>query len=334
MATFLELWPNKRAARTTMKTLGLPIPAFWFGNDLDIGLSWAHSVGWPVVAKAAHEVESRVWATRLCRDSASLAGAFRQILLPTEEIRNEGLTPQIVLEKFIDGPEFCISVIANTGCRPHIAAVSEKLLGPGPSFFEVGHAIPPSLRQESLATIKSVALQAVEALGVSGAICNVEIRIDKNKPLIVGISCGPGESYFSELVRVTSGWDLLQVARQLASDLPLHPPSGPIAKCGVYHCITTEAEAVIGYHVPEQRDAARVPLLVEMDVAPGTKVFPINHIQGRILGRMLSFGERPSDAWNGIRNLKQYLNLTFTSLSSNLHDNEQKSCDCWGAGCC
>jgi cysteine synthase A len=317
-----------------MQTLGIPIPAFWVGDDLHACLSWAHSIGWPVVAKAAHKVENHVWATRLCRDSASLAEAFRQILFLNEESRNEGLASQILLEKFIDGPEFSISIIATTASRLYIAAVSEKLFGPGPSFFDVGHAIPPSLRQESLAMIKSVALQAVDALGVSGALCSVGIRIDKNKPLIVGISCRPRETYFSELVRLTSGWDLLQVTRQLASDLPLHPPSGPVAKCGVYHCITTDVEAVIGYHLPEQRDAAGIPLLVEMDVSPGTKVFPTNHIEGRVLGRMLSFGERPSDAWNGIRNLKQHINLTFTSLSSNLHDNEQESCSCGGAGCC
>ncbi len=330
----VESGENKVAARGAMKAAGVSIPSFWFGTDLQAGLEWSSAVGWPIVAKPANDANSRM--VRLCRNYEDLFAAFQQILSATYNIGGGRLVYGVLLEEFIEGPEFSVEIIASANESPTVVAVCEKLLGPEPFFVEIGHAVPPSLRAKPLEAVKSMAIQAVKALGVINIVCHVEVRLADNGPVVIEVNLRPPGGKLPELICLTSGWDLSRAAVELACGFPLHAPLDEYAPCGIYHCITTDSEAVIEYEKkPVELEGVRFTPYVEIDVAPGTTVYPVNHVRGQVLGRILAFGRSPSEAWNDIRKIKQSLNLTFIPSSTDEKTMNYGECSgCWEKGCC
>jgi len=325
---------NKIAAKKIMKRAGVSVPLFWFGTDVQAGLGWSNSHGWPVVAKPANDANSRM--VRLCHNSDDLYAAFEQILSAQLNIGGLPLLSGVLLEQFIEGPEFSVEIITRIGECPNVIAVCEKLIGPKPFFVEIGHAIPSSLRRESLQMVESMAIRAIQALGVINMVCHVEVKLSEDGPFIIEVNLRPPGGKLPALIRAVSGWDLHRAAIELACGLPIHTPREDRASCGIYHCITADCEAVLHYDKsPLELEGVLFAPYVEMDVAPGATVYPVNHVMGQILGRILSFGDSPSEAWNVIRKTKQSMNLTFTPISSTESIISDQSCSgCWDKGCC
>lgn len=325
---------NKLSAKQAMKSAGVSVPTFWFGSNFQSALDWSISVGWPVVAKPANDANSRM--VRLCRDSEDLSAAVEQILSASKNVGGLPLAFGVLLEKFIDGPEFSVEIISLAGQSPKVVTVCEKLLGPEPFFVEIGHAVPPSLRSGSLEAIKSMAIRATQAVGAINIVCHVEVRLAEGDPFIIEVNLRPPGGKLTELIRAVSGWDLPRAAVELACGLPLHTPPDDYARCGIYHCITTDFEAVIDYEKrPVELEDTQVAPYVEMDVPPGAYVYPVNYAKGQILGRILAYGNSPGEVWNVIRKIKQTMNLRLTPLSADEKNILDRSCSgCWETGCC
>ena len=154
--------------------------------------------------------------------------------------------------------------------------------------------------------------------------------------MIIEVNLRPAGGRVPELIQRSTGWDLRQAAIELACGLALRAPAPDfVSLCGIYHCITAERESIIDYGKdPIELDRVRFVPTVEIDVAPGSAVYPVNHPDGQVLGRILAFGTSPSDAWEVIRCVKRAMHLTFQPRSADGAASGDDCSGCWEKGCC
>ncbi|MGE4284674.1 MAG: ATP-grasp domain-containing protein [Clostridia bacterium] len=122
----------------------------------------------------------------------------------------------ILVEEFIEGPEVSVETITYKGITSVIAITDKITTGP-PYFVELGHTQPSVLPPQIQENIRSVAIQAVEALGINNSPSHVELKITETGPKIIELGARMGgDCITSHLVPLSTGVDLVGAAIDLA----------------------------------------------------------------------------------------------------------------------
>lgn len=82
-------------------------------------------------------------------------------------------SPSVIVEEFVDGPEFSAEGIVLDGA-PVLLGITEKSTTPPPYFVEVGHVQPPA-RRDLDPGVESTVLAAVRAVGLRHSLFHVEL---------------------------------------------------------------------------------------------------------------------------------------------------------------
>lgn len=155
-----------------------------------------------------------------------------------ERSKAESRDKTVMLEQFIDGPEFSVEIIIWQK-KIHILTVTDKKTTGAPYFVELGHNQPSCYPESTVEIIKQAAYQGVIALELNNCAAHAEIKLHEGNAYIMEIGARLGGDFIStELTRLSTGIDMVEaavnVALGVAPDLTSTEPKYSV--CIRYFC--------------------------------------------------------------------------------------------------
>ena len=195
-----EIATNKYLMRCAMRDAGIPGPEFILtGNHID--KNDFSRFQYPLIVKPV--------------DLSSSRGIMR--VDSPEELQNAveyalswSKKEEVLVEEFIDGPEYSGESIAYQG-KYKLLAVTEKRTTGAPHYVERGHIQPAKLTDEQYKTVEDTLYKAFASMGIEYGAIHPEFRITKDgvvKFMEIGIRMG-GDCIGSDLVPLSTGYDYM-----------------------------------------------------------------------------------------------------------------------------
>lgn len=177
------------------------------GKDEEVDIHQLKKLGLPIILKP--------------RDATSSQGVFK--IDNYEEIdnyihitRSFASKGEVIIEEFIDGPEFSIESITYKG-NTIIVQYTEKFITPFPRTVEMGHLQPALLDEKEKKVISDVVIKAIKAIGIDNSASHTEVKLTVDGPKVVEIGARLGGDFISSyLVKESCGVDMDKAAIQVA----------------------------------------------------------------------------------------------------------------------
>ncbi|MPM22653.1 Phosphoribosylamine--glycine ligase [bioreactor metagenome] len=198
---------NKVAMRLALEKAGVPIPKFSIISNIDeYRVAVTEFQGRYIVKPADNSGSRGIFLVEKPEDSDI---AFNYSM-------SNSSNGFILVEEFVEGPEISVETITYNGVTSIIAVTDKITTGP-PYFVELGHTQPSMLSLQVQENIRSVAIQAVEALGINNSPSHVELKITEKGPKIIELGARMGgDCITSHLVPLSTGVDMVGAAIDLA----------------------------------------------------------------------------------------------------------------------
>ena len=150
----------------------------------------------------------------------------------------ESRDKSVLIEQFIEGPEFSIEIIVWNG-KVNVLAVTDKKTTEAPHFVELGHNQPSCFSSDEVETLKAAAVAGVKALGVNNCACHAEAKLMEGKAYLMEIGARLGGDFIAtELTHLSTGIDMVAAAVDVALGIEpdLSVKKTPMAACIRYFC--------------------------------------------------------------------------------------------------
>lgn len=190
---------SKRLLRAALSARAGLNPEHVVVDDPERAVAGARELGLPVVLKPTGLTGSAY--VKRCDDEAAVRDMARKIIsmgayhgIPVE--------PCVVVEEFLDGPEFSIEAMAGRAL-----GVTAKEISSGPYFVELGHTYPAPCPEDLLDRVSTAAESALDVVGLDTGPAHVEVKLDRSLRRAAVIEVNPrlGGDRIPELVRLAQG---------------------------------------------------------------------------------------------------------------------------------
>ncbi|TKA01931.1 ATP-grasp domain-containing protein [Actinacidiphila oryziradicis] len=276
---------NKRLQRSALDAAGVPQPHWAPCRGTAEARDFAKSAGWPVVVKPADRAAS--CAVFVVHTEAELDAAVEAALI-------ESWGADVVVEEYLDGPEFSVEAVAADGVVTTVA-VTSKGIGGRTGVLKLDAEIPARLVDSDRAAVERVAADAVLACGLLDGPAHTEVRLTAEGPRIVEVNGRVGGVFISNMVYAVTGVDLYRAWYDV-----LHGKAPGLANekrgFAVRRCVS-EAEGLV-----ESVEIGALPpevmgrhLLTRCFVHPGDRLTAISN-GNEMRAAVVAFAERREDA--------------------------------------
>ncbi len=215
---------NKHLMREAFERYGAPSPKSFCTNNVD--------EAWDIfINKFSHNTA----ILKPSRNSGSRGVAKISQQISKEEFvslfnraMNESRDQSVMIEQFIEGPEFSVEIIVWNG-HVNVLTMTDKKTTEAPYFVELGHNQPSVFPLEIQAKLKDAAVAGVKALGLKNCAAHAELKLIEDKPYLMEIGARLGGDFIStELTRLSTGIDMVAAAVNVALNIePNLVPQGP-----------------------------------------------------------------------------------------------------------
>jgi biotin carboxylase len=279
---------NKHLMREAFEAYGAPGPKSYCTDDVEEGYKLFLSMGGKAILKPSRNSGSRGIAE-------IEQGLSYETFAPLfERSKDESRDKSVMVEQFVEGPEFSVEIIVSHG-TVNVLQVTDKKTTEAPYFVELGHNQPSLFPREIVAAVKDAAVKGVKALRLNDCAAHAEVKVQDGKPYIMEIGARLGGDFIStELTHLSSGIDMVAAAINVALGeepnlIPLSKPKGVAIryftpKPGVVKAI--EGEELL--ERPDVYDA-------EIYVKPGDEVREVKSSLDRS-GHVIVTAQTPKDA--------------------------------------
>ncbi|GAB2811771.1 ATP-grasp domain-containing protein [Lentzea nigeriaca] len=202
---------RKDLTRRTLSEAGVPGPRFALAEDWPALAKAAAELGYPLVVKPVDLCAGMY--VRKVDDETGLREAFAAIEAFPVNARNQPRVRTVLVEELLTGPEVSVETVTVDGTT-HVVGVTDKSVAGDPWFVESGHMFPADL---PTGEAESVAVAAVEALGLDRGVAHTEVKLTPEGPKLVEVNPRPAGNQITELVRRVTGIDLPAAYAQLAA---------------------------------------------------------------------------------------------------------------------
>ena len=151
---------------------------------------------------------------------------------------NESRDKSVLIEQFIEGPEFSVEIIVWNG-TVNVLTVTDKKTTGAPHFVELGHNQPSCYSNEEVEILKAAAITGVKALGVNNCACHAEAKLMNGKAYLMEIGARLGGDFITtELTHLSTGIDMVAAAINVALNIEpdLSIKETPKGVCIRYFC--------------------------------------------------------------------------------------------------
>jgi biotin carboxylase len=219
-------------ARCKLRTLqasrgaGLPTPRFVHLEGPEMLAAAAAHVGFPAVIKP--EFGSEALGCLRVDDLAELeAGYARVAALISPELNaifEQGT--DLLLEEYLDGPEFDVDLVLSGGACV-FSAVSQNEPTEEPYFVETGMHSPSAVAPERLEPVIDLCVRTALALGFRDGVLHAEAKDTSRGPRLLEVNARLAGGVISEIHRHVTGVDLVEQQLLVALGLPAAPTPHP-----------------------------------------------------------------------------------------------------------
>lgn len=137
-----------------------------------------------------------------------------------ETARRFSRTGTVIVEEYIDGPEFSIDALV-VADEVVFTGIADRHIYFPPYFIEMGHTIPTNTDAEVLAAVKAVFIRAVRALGIRNGAAKGDVKWDGRRAVIGEVAARLSGGYMSGWTfPYCSGVELTGNALQMAVGRP------------------------------------------------------------------------------------------------------------------
>ena len=237
---------NKHLMRQAFEQGGAPSPKSFCTNDADEAwnllckeftgdaiLKPSRNSGSRGVAKIAYPHPCSFSASLRKRPEGKGDTAKEEFVALFERAMNESRDKSVMIEQFIEGPEFSVEIIVWQG-EAHVLTVTDKKTTEAPYFVELGHNQPSVFPEEMQKKLKDAAVAGVRALGLDKCAAHAELKLMDGKPYLMEIGARLGGDFIStELTHLSTGVDMVAAAIDVAlgKEPDLRPKEAPKGVC-------------------------------------------------------------------------------------------------------
>ncbi|MCX2732240.1 ATP-grasp domain-containing protein [Saccharopolyspora sp. NFXS83] len=208
---------NKDQTRLALREAGVAGPAFALADGASGLREAALALGFPLVIKPVDLCAGMF--VRKVSNEAELSEAVRELEGFPVNARGQRRSGTVLLEELLTGPEVSVEAVTAHG-RTTVVGVTDKSIAGESCFVETGHMFPAALDAGTEQAVTSVAVAAIEALGLDNTVTHTELKLTPMGPRIVEVNPRPAGNQITELVRRVTGIDLPAVHAQLALGEP------------------------------------------------------------------------------------------------------------------
>jgi len=195
---------NKRKQRQCFRNCHLPIPLFHCVTSEHQLEQAINTLSFPLVVKPVQGSGSV--GVKLCRNREEVLAHSRMLLQQSVNERGLPVPREVLIEEYLQGTEYSAEVFGSD-----IVGITRKYLSNEPYFVEIGHDFPAQAPQDVLGAVRQCAMKALMAVGLSWGPVHVEIRVTEYGPIVIEINPRLAGGFIPELVRQSTGIDLIEL---------------------------------------------------------------------------------------------------------------------------
>nr|WP_281292642.1 ATP-grasp domain-containing protein [Kitasatospora viridis] len=234
---------DKAVMRAATAAAGLRVPRFAEVSDEAELASAATRVGFPCVLKPVDSAGS-VHVSR-ADDAHQLLVAYRALADDRRPDMGRLTDGRALVEEYLDGPELSVEGCVGADGRVVVVALTHKVLGPEPSFVEIGHVVQADLPPATRRAVEDYVREVLGALRVTVGPFHCELRLVADEPVLIELAARLGGDRIPDLVEVATGVRLpeLAVAAHTGLGVEALPSRAPQAKYAGIRFLTAPGES-------------------------------------------------------------------------------------------
>lgn len=207
-----EICTNKFLLRECLKEHNVENPSYWIVNEKREIEGVMDKLKFPVVLKPVDSSASR---------GVIKINEINDLFCAYDQAMNFSKSGKVIIEEFIEGPEYSVECITQNG-KTYCIAITEKTTAGEPYFVEERHVIPANLTETQEELIIGHVISVIEAIGLDNSASHTEIKLTSKGPRIIEIGARLGGDYItSDLVPLSTGVNMLDNIIRLALSQPL-----------------------------------------------------------------------------------------------------------------
>lgn len=221
---YSEVTTNKYLMRECFLRNNIPSPKFTIARKDN--LQHIKNLNFPIIVKPTDRSGSRGVEKVFNND---------QLVKAIERAQKESFSGDAIIEEYITGREISVESISYEG-QHYILQITDKVTTGAPYFVELEHHQPSTLPEEIQIEVKSIVLNALDALNIKYGASHSELKITDNndiKVIEIGARMG-GDFIGSNLVTLSTGYDFLEGVIKVAMGEFVKPNITEKSYSGVY----------------------------------------------------------------------------------------------------
>lgn len=203
---------NKKNAKKVFKENNILSASYAIIQSPQEILSVLDHMHLPIVVKPSNDSGSH--NVYICNSIQDLIDSANKIYSERNNIIGQAMDNDVIVEEFLDGPEFSVETITIGGQSEIVAITAKETL----NAIEVAHTVPAILNQEDVEWIKLLVENALKVLQVDYGVTHTEIKLTTTGPKIIEVNGRLGGDNIDEIVKYVTGIDLRKTAIQISLD--------------------------------------------------------------------------------------------------------------------
>ncbi|CAI8913723.1 Biotin carboxylase [Brevibacillus sp. IT-7CA2] len=303
----IEACRNKAIFRERLQGHQVTQPEFVAIGSIEALMEARSSISLPCVVKPADDSGSN--NVRLCFSWDEVEHMAAEILAIKHNARGQETARTVLLEQYVEGPEFSVETFSWQG-QCFVIGITQKRLTGYPFFVEAGHIFPAPLSAEEKQEIERTVERALTAVNYQFGAAHTEVKWTSAGCVVIEVNARLAGGMIPELVRRSTGIDLLlQQIRCAAGLAPELSQSIEEQRYAGIHFLVSESQGTFsGMH---GMDTVRnLPGIAEVAVHAkiGQSVQPPQNFSHR-LGYVIVVGKHYSETTELIQQVKDSLKV-------------------------
>ena len=240
---------------------------------------------YPVIIKPRDNSGSR--GVKLCRNKEELEASMSEALEVSK-------LDTVLVEEFIDGPEYSIESLHHDG-KSEVIQFTEKKTTEFPYNVELGHIQPANISEENKQKIREIIFKIGKALNFENCPSHTELKINERGIFVIETSPRLGGDYItSTLTPLSTGVNLEDELLKISLGESINPQPKAVQYSGVRFFSFDEGSVI--KHVPNEELVKGWPHVVgfSFNLQKGEKVHQITSSLNRYGHITLIAGNRES----------------------------------------
>lgn len=208
---------NKAATRQALHLAGIHQPLYKIAENIKQLQSAVEYIGLPCIIKPVDDSGSN--DVLLCDTWEMVQTQAEKIWKVTTNMRGQQKSSQLLVEQYMHAPEYSVESLTWQG-KTNILGITQKSLTGLPFFVESGHVFPAPLYAEQSEHIQQTVLLALQAIDFQSGAAHTEVKLTETGCAIIEINGRLAGGMIPELIRLSTGVDLLEQQIYCALDGP------------------------------------------------------------------------------------------------------------------